>query len=294
VSFRISRAGRDPHDPWFRIGTLEFTTTMVVVAAQIVGLFVVAAEGFYGPLMRQLPLLPDTVFDGQVWRVATWPFFSSISIFQAFTIFMFWYFGTHLERDLGRKRALVFYGACTLVLSGVGLALSPFVDGSLYGLGLLEFIVLLVFIAEHPHARFFFNIPAWLIGVVFVGIQVLSYIADRDWFSLFSFVIGLYFCAIVARSVGLLGDYQKIPAVRLGGHSGHRGGRAPRRTKKRRTRSHGVSSGPTVVTGPWEHVSKDQAELDALLDKVSQHGIAALTDADRERMMVLRERIRKR
>jgi hypothetical protein len=48
-----------------------------------------------------------------------------------------------------------------------------------------------------------------------------------------------------------------------------------------------------VITGPWANVSKDQAELDALLDKVSQHGIGALTEKDRQRITELRERIRK-
>jgi len=301
VSFRISRAGRDPHDPWFRIGTVDFNTTNTITLMQVVGLFVVALEGNFGPVMRQLPMVPDDVFGGQVWRVATWPIFvwpfndPRGGFSTALAIFFFWYFGKELERNLGRVRALVLYAGSTLVLSAVGLALSPFVPGFLAGIGLIELVVFLAFVGENPHARFLFNIPAWLVGVVIVGIQVLSYVADRYWFGLLSFVIGLYFCAILAKSLGILQDYRQIPAVP---NRFNPGTRRPRRTRpakgRGRGRSHRHSSGPTVVTGPWEHVSKDQAELDALLDKVSQHGIAALTDADRERMMVLRERIRKR
>ncbi len=37
----------------------------------------------------------------------------------------------------------------------------------------------LVFIAEYPFARFFFGIPAWAIGAVIVGIQVLQYLGLR-------------------------------------------------------------------------------------------------------------------
>ena len=264
---------------------MDFSTTVVVVALNIVALFVVAAEGSFGPLMRQLPMVPDLVFNGQVWRVATWPFWASINLWYALTIFFFWYFGTQLENQLLRKRTAWLYLWCTLVLSAVGLALSPFFTGYLGGLGQLEFVVLLIFIAEHPHARFFFNIPAWLIGVVLVGIQVLGYLADRSWFNLLSFLVGLALCAVVAKSLGLLGDYHQIPSFNARFRS-----RRPRRAPRRH---HSAPSGPIVVAGPWENVSKDQRELDSLLDKISQHGVESLSDKDRARITELRERIRR-
>jgi len=289
VTPRFSRAGRHPEDPWFRIGTLEFTSTVVVVAINVLAMFVVAGEGNFGPIMRQLPMVPDQVFHGQLWRVATWPFWASISLWTVLNAFFFWYFGTQLEKLLLRKRAAWLYLGCTLVLSAVGLALSPFVPGALLGLDLLQFMVLLIFIVEHPHARFLFNVPAWLIGLVLVGIRVLQYLADRYWFGLLSFVIGLAFCAVVAKSVGLFTEYRWLPSV----NPRFRTRRPARRTPLKPQRSHGHGSASTVISGPWTHVSKDQAELDALLDKVSQHGIGALTDKDRARITELRERIRR-
>jgi len=70
-------------------------------------------------------------------------------------------------------------------------------------------------------------------------------------------------------------------------------GRRPRARRAPKPKSRGHASASTVISGPWTHVSKDQAELDALLDKVSQHGIGALTDKDRARITELRERIRR-
>ena len=303
---RFSRAGRDPHDPWFRIGTVDFNTTNTVTLAQVVGLFVVAFEGNFGPMMRQLPMAPDSVFGGQLWRIVTWPFFvwpynhPKGGFSTVIAIFFFWYFGKELERYLGRVRMLVLFVGSTLLLTVVGLALSPFIEGFLAGISLIELVVFLVFVAENPHARFFFNIPAWLIGAVIVGIQVLGYLANRDWFGMLSFVIGLYFCAILAKSLGLLQDYHQIPAVP--NRYNPRTQQARRnRPAKGRGRSHGHgnghgrghTTGPTVVAGPWEHLSKDQRELDALLDKISQHGVEALTDKDRARITELRERIRR-
>ena len=276
---------RHPDDPWFRIGTVEVTTTVLVVALNVIGLFVVAAEGAAGPFMPHLAMIPTEVAHGQVWRVVTWPFYSVISLGQIVAVFLFWYFGTELEKQLLRVRTAVLYLGCTLVLSAVALALSPLVPGVLAGLGLLEFIVVLIFIAEHPHARFFFNIPAWLIGAILVGLQVLSDLANRAWLELFSFLIGLVFCAIVAKSVGLFTDHAWVPSV----NPKFRSRRASRRTTRKRRNP----AGATVVAGPWDNLSQDQRELDALLDKVSQHGIGALTDKDRARITELRERIRR-
>ena len=60
----------------------------------------------------------------------------------------------------------------------------------------LELMVLLVFIAEYPRRRFFFNIPGWVIGVVIIGISVLSYLGNRQWLLLLNFLLGL---ALTAR-----------------------------------------------------------------------------------------------
>ena len=51
-------------------------------------------------------------------------------------------------------------------------------------------MVLLVFIAEYPRRRFFFNIPGWVIGVVIIGISVLGYIGKRDWLLLVNLLLG--------------------------------------------------------------------------------------------------------
>jgi hypothetical protein len=41
-------------------------------------------------------------------------------------------------------------------------------------------------------------------------------------------------------------------------------------------------------------VSRDQAALDALLDKISASGMDSLTDGEREQLMILRDRLRRR
>ena len=75
---------------------------------------------------------------------------------------------------------------------------------------------------------------------------------------------------------------------------------AVRRKPKKPKRSRRTTGGEgTVVTGPWQPaptppVSRDQAELDALLDKISATGMDSLTDQEKQHLLVLRDRLRRR
>ena len=285
----MARPGPGSDDGWFRLGTVEVTTTVLVVVLAIASVIEWAFEGSLGPLQSHIMLDPDAVVSGQVWRVLTWPiaYPGGIGLLDAFTIFIFWYFGTEIESLLGKRKMAWFLG---LVTVGLGLLWVAVVElstlfGILSSLNQLELMVLLVFIAEYPHRRFFFNIPGWVIGVVIIGISVLSYVGNRDWLLLLNFALGLLLTGIIARSLGLMSEWRGVPTVRIR--------RTPRAKRPKR------GSGPTVVQGPWHPpepppVSRDQAALDALLDKISAGGMDSLTDQEREQLMVLRDRLRRR
>src|SRR5207342_3921067 len=164
-----------------------------------------------------------------------------------------------------------------LVTVGLGLLWVAVVEigfrfGLLFSLNQLELMVLLVFIAEYPRRRFFFNIPGWVIGVVIIGISVLGFVGNRQWLLLLNFTLGLALTAVIARSLGLMAELTWVPnlAVR----------RKPKKPKRGRRTTGGEG---TVVTGPWQPaptppVSRDQAELDELLDKISATGMDSLTE----------------
>jgi hypothetical protein len=159
--------------------------------------------------------------------------------------------------------------------------------GLLFSLNQLELMVLLVFIAEYPRRRFFFNIPGWVIGVVIVAISVLGYVGNRDWLLLLNFVLGLALTAVIARSLGLMAELTWVPNLAI------------RRKPKKPRRSRRSGGEGTVVPGPWQPaptppVSRDQAELDALLDKIHESGMDSLTDQERQQLLVLRDRLRRR
>ena len=241
-------------------------------------------------MQSHLYLDPDSVMSGQVWRVLTWPiaYPGGIGLLDVFAIFIFWYFGTEIESLLGKKKMAWFLGLITVGL-GAALGAPSSSSSTLYGtlstVNQLELMVLLVFIAEYPHRRFFFNIPGWVIGAIIIGISVLSYVGNRQWLLLLNFALGLLLTAIVARSMGLMSEWRGVPTLKLR--------RKPKAKRQRRP------SGPTVVQGPWQPsgtppVSRDQAALDALLDKISAGGMDSLTDQEREQLMILRDRLRRR
>ena len=102
-----------------------------------------------------------------------------------------------------------------------------------------------------------------------------------------NFVLGLALTAVIARSLGLMAELTWVPNLAI------------RRKPKKQKRSRRTTGEGTVVTGPWQPaptppVSRDQAELDALLDKIHASGMDSLTDQEREQLLVLRDRLRRR
>jgi hypothetical protein len=288
----MARPGRGSDDGWFRLGSVDISTSVLVSALAVVSFVVWALEPPGKPIQNALTLDTEAFLHGQVWRIITWPIAYPVGMgfFDVIAVALFWYFGTEIERLLGRKKMAWFLG---LVTVGLGLLWVAVIEasgrtGALSTLNQLELMVLLVFIAEYPRRRFFFNIPGWVIGAVIIGLSVLNYIGARQGLLLLNFVLGLALTAVVARSLGLMAELTWVPnlAVR----------RRARKSKKSRRRSGGEG---TVVAGPWNPaptppVSRDQAELDALLDKISATGMDSLTAQEKDHLLVLRDRLRRR
>jgi len=287
--------GPDRHDPWLRIGTVDIGTSALAAILSAIGL---VAYSLAPSALLVLALSTTDVSHGMIWQLVTWPIPNYPSLWAAISIAMLWYFGLQLERTVGRFRMAFFLVAMTFVLGLLAVGLQALLFGTgtqLYGISEISLMVFLTFIAEHPHARFFFNIPAWVIGLVYVGISLLSFIAARDGLGLAVFVIGLVLVALLAKAIGLLDEVEWLPTLRLGrrtraprpARSTGSGGRRPGRKAGR------TASGPKVVKGPWgSSTEKDQAEFDALLDKISATGMASLTPAEVRRLHALRDKLR--
>ena len=272
---------RGPNDPWFRVGTLDIGSAALLALACIVSVLIYALESVDKPTLRRLALLPSEVKSGQVWRIATWPLANGLDrrmLSVLIGIAVLWYFGSRLEDQVGRTR-MAWYLLLIVVVPGlVGTGL----DLPQAGVYPVQLVVLLTFIAEYPNVRFFFGIPAWVLGAVYVAADVLQLTGDRAGKQLLFYLVSLVIGALAARSVGMLENYRWLPKIAV-----------PKRNRRpRHSRSRGR---PAVVAGPWAGSSTsaaDHSELDALLDKISATGMDSLTRAEKQRLNELSKRLR--
>lgn len=259
-------------DSWFRIGRFDVTSTLVVVGIGVLGMLVCLFVPSAG-----IGMYFDTtsILQGQLWRIVTWPLANFVSIWTLLTFLMLWYFGTMLESETGRDRMMRLYleiwGALTVATFLVGLVLPG--STALIGLDQIQFIVLLLWIAEYPTRKFFFGIPAWGVGAFFVGLQVLMMLAAQNWGGLLAMLLGFVLVALAARRLGLLSAYPWLP-----------GGRT------RRTR---VRPRPGRPSKQQQRKVSDEERMDQLLAKISAEGIHSLTKKERAELEQLRQRRRR-
>ncbi len=302
----MSPSGRGPTDPWFRLGTLDVGTTVLVTILSVAAMLFGAAT-MRTSLGDVFVLDPEAILHGEVWRVVTWPFAypSGVGLWPLLTIVMFWYFGKDLEEHLlGRTRMLQFVASVTVIFSVVAVAIDAIVaDGRAVvidsGLNTVELVVLLAWIAEWPQRRFLFNIPAWVFGSVILALSLIQYLQYGVWWMALYLVVGLVLATIAARSLGMLSEHHALPKIHLP-HRQKRGGTARHQHGPRARRAHRhPSQGPTVVAGPWEgssapRESPDEARMNALLEKIHASGQGSLSSAEQKELLELRDRLRRR
>ncbi len=272
--------GNDLRDHWFKAGRTEVGTTLLVVGAVliswIVDVLVTMSTGGTG-LAELFMFTPHQVLNGEVWRVVSWPLANQISIWDVLNLFFFYIFGTELEVQIGKARMarllVGIWAALTVAATIVGLGLNSW--AALAGIGMVQFIVLLLWIAEYPRRPFFFGIPAWLIGAVLVGVQALQMLAGRNILGLLEMALAFVLVALIARRLGLLRDYDWIPRLASASRPA-KPGRTTRAAKEQAKRQ--------------ASRAKDDARLDELLDLISEKGMESLSAAQRRELMKLRNR----
>lgn len=280
--------GSEQERPWFHIRSYGVGTSELVAGVSVVMMVVYAISPVF---VTALALQPAMVMQrGYVWQVLTWPLFAAPGLGAIFDAVVLWLMGRQVERELGKRRfgwmllaLVVGESILALLLALAFRANSPI----LAGLSSLATVIVLIVIAENPKMPFFFRIPAWVIGLVIILIPFLSSLASRNWLGLLHLVLSLALAAIIAKFAGMLSRYAFIPGQMITGQPRVRTPKASRRT--------GQDS--TVVQGPWttyEPPAREDAEMDALLDKIMAGGLDSLTPKERKRLEALRQERRSR
>lgn len=306
MSGRYAFSLPDPRqrDGWFRLGNIDVTTTALLVGSGLISMFLWALSP---ELVAKGIFASGAVRSGEVWRLATWPFIAFPSIWELIGLAVFWFFGHQVEDQLGRHpytwlvAAMTVIPALLVTVIGAGNEATGRWEAGTAGVSLLSLAFLAVFALEHPGAKFFFGIPAWAVAAALIGISVLSSVGARAWGTLWLTLLVVAVGLVGARQRGMLGDTLGfVPRVSwLSGPAPSPYGEV--RSAKPKGRSRGRSkgrrgSGPAVVQGPWGGSTGptplEQAELDVLLDRISEGGLDSLSKQERKRLEELSRRFR--
>ena len=286
--YQFSLPERPSRDGWFRIGTVDVTTTALMVGLGVLSMFIYAIGGA-GGLFSELIYFGPLVRDGEVWRLVLWPIANPPTrIWVLLTLAFFWFVGHRIEDTVGRKRFTIMILLMTIVPAAV-VSLFDFTadTGQAYGLSILAIALLVIFAFDSPSAVWLFNIPLWVLAAVFVLLDVLMYLGDRRFGALLVELGAIVVGSFTARQYGMLNDLGFIP--RFGG--GAQGRKAAKPARGR--------GGNAVVAGPWAgsepaHSPADQAELDGLLDKIGAQGMDSLSRGEKARLNELSKKLRGR
>lgn len=287
--YQFSLPERRQRDGWFRIGTLDVTTTAFMVLGGVASMFWYAIDK---ASLFKLVYFGFFVRDGELWRVVTWPLVNPPNnIWVVLTLAFFWFVGHQVEDRIGRRRFTILLLAMTALPAAL-VTVMKFDDGyGAYGLSILGIALLCVFALDNPGAMFFFGIPAWVLAAVYVGIDVLRYLGDGAYEALVLEIAVIVIALGGARQFGMLDEIAFIPRVG-GGRPAGASSRAPQRSRSKKGNG-------DVVAGPWTapaptHSPLEELELNQLLDKISASGMDSLSKQEKARLNELSKKLRGR
>lgn len=290
-SFQSPFARGHGSDPWFTVGSVAVTTTVAITALAFFGLLLWVVEGGYGPIGSLLLLDDSAVTGGQVWRFVTYLIPPAAGVFWALLGMMFFFMiGSQMENMMGRRSFTAMVVALTVIPAILG-AIVAIGTGGLpsFGLSMMFLGIAAGFSAAMPQARSFFGIPFWGLVAFIFFVQVLSMLAARSLPGLVMLFTTGAIGLIMTKSLGF-SNVEWIPSMAMpGAVTGQSSSPAPRKAKRGRGRKGGA-----ILRSVPPPTTASEAEIDALLDQVSENGMDSLTKQQRRTLEQHAKEMRKR
>lgn len=288
-------------DPWFMAGTVAVTTTVAVTALGVLGILLFVIEGGFGAINSSLVLSQDAILSGQVWRFLTYTIPpNSGFFFGLLSLIFFFMIGSQFEAMLGRQAFTGLFLSLLLIPSVLGVLVAVLVDDGVpvFGLSMIFLGIAAGFASAMPQARSFFGIPFWVLVAFIFVVQLLQVLADRSLPGIVMLISTGAIGLTVTRSLGF-SNIEWVPAVRLpGAISGERPASPARQPKKKRSKRFGrkKAGGSTLRSVPTGAAasSASEAEIDALLDQVSEQGVGSLSKQQKQTLEKHAKEMRKR
>lgn len=293
---------RRPNDGWFKAGNLSLTTVDLICAVAVVTMFVYGILG--ASTWSELVFAPWAVRDLEIWRLVTWTTATQPDFWPLLGIVFFWMIGQDVEAMMGRNRFLGWFLTITIVPALIMTFLGPVndtLDRTTVASGLQSVFLaaIWVYAATYPKVRWFEVVPLWGVAAVFTLLNVLRYNGDGQRGMVVLTILVVLVSLTAARSLGAATGWE-IPHIPLPA-TGKRKPSGPVRSSKGKVRGKRRDT-PTVVDGPWstpsapaanpQETAAAQAELDALLDKISAGGLDSLSANEKRRLNELSKRLR--
>jgi membrane associated rhomboid family serine protease len=278
---RITIPGSD--EPLFYLGEHPVRLIALLVglhASALVVLSLLAASG-HATLIPFLGYDSAAVARGEVWRLVTYAFVASPSVWFLFEMLMLYYFGREVENGLGWRRFAVLYGG--LILLGP-LLLQAFgyagLRQTLTGAQEVNFAVFAAFVAMHPGAQFFFGLAARWVYLGLLAVSALQLLSDHQPGRLLVLLATCLMAIFLVRRAGfgepLLGYgfrwpfSGERPASREPVFSVVKGGKGEKRRSPDQVKS----------TSPTQEPHAEEV-LDLLLEKIARQGLSSLSEGER-------------
>ena len=250
--------------------TAHFIVLVYVVSLLLTTAFMAFGVTFW---FAWLPFDSEAVLRGEVWRIVTYGLVNPPDLWFVVDMFMIAWFGRELEKFFGRRIFLCLY-TCLYLLSPLLFTLIGMRQPMHLAGETGAFALFIAFATLYPGVAFFFNILAQWLAVIFVAIYTLIALANRDLPGLVSL------WATVGFAHGFVRYEQgrfTLPSINFW---------------RRKPRFRVLPDLPPARTA--RAPDKSMAEIDALLDKIAQTGLASLTPKERAKLDQSRSDLLKR
>lgn len=263
---------------WVRgypIYAAHFIAALLVISMIATTIVVRAGIGW---VYQYLPFSSTAVLRGELWRILSYGFVNPPSLQFVIDVVLIVWFGREVERRVGRKVFLCFYGAMylttPLLLTAIGIWFPMEFVGATGALA-----VFTAFATLYPGAMMMFNILAKWAAMILVGTFTLFHFAYHNEPALFSLWVTNGFAFVFMQyHQGKL----ELPRLSLW---------------KRKPRLRVLPDLPAkkqVISSKGALEDATMAEVDALLDKIAKSGISSLTPKERAKLEAAREGLMRR
>jgi len=262
--------------PLFHLGKFPIGVVELIILIEIIGAIVLASNK---PLETTLGITPGGLKSGNLLSILTYSFFNRLDVLLIIGIIFFYRFGRVVEQQLGKTIFLYLCGISILtpplvmvLFSLCGLHIDhkhPFLGGSV-----LHFCVFASFCIIYPHfPTIIRNISMKWLGIIFLSIALLSFLSNKHYDLAIGFIISVALAILLIQSQGKA--TLRIFPSSVSKPSSKKRKPIKQKSNKPAKKKYTSKLKPKVTV-------KSETTIDAILDKISEHGLHSLTEEERK------------